>query len=878
MAKEKKAPVAEAKVDAAAMINTLVANAKLALEEYMKLDQEQVDKITEAMALAGLSAQMELAKMAVEETGRGIFEDKVTKNIFSTEYIWHSIKHEKTVGIIEDNVDESYMEIAEPVGIVCGVTPTTNPTSTTMFKSIICAKTRNPIIFGFHPSAQECSKKAAMIVRDAAIKAGAPEHCVQWIEYPSVEATGLLMNHPDVATILATGGPGMVKAAYSAGKPALGVGPGNTPCYIEKSANLKQAVHDLILSKSFDNGMICASEQAAIIDDEVYDEAVGFMKYHGCYFAKPEEIQKIQDVVIDVKKMAVQPWVVGQYPWQIAEKAGITIPKETKVLCVEIPDTDAEKYPLALEKLSPVLAVVKAQDSEEAFEMCERMLIHGAGHTAVVHSSDNGIIERYGEVMKASRIVVNSPASFGAIGDVYNSMAPSLTLGCGSYGKNSVSENVTAKNLVNRKKVAKRRVNMQWFKVPEKIYFEAGSVQYLAKMPEIHRAMIVADPGMVQFGYVDRVIYQLNKNANMPVIEIFSDVEPDPDLTTVRKGAALMNSFQPDVVIALGGGSAMDAAKAMWLFYENPDADFVGMSQKFMDIRKRVYKFPKLGKKAKMVAIPTTSGTGSEVTSFAVISDRTKNMKYPLADYELTPDVAIVDPEFVYTVPKASTAFTGLDVLTHAIEAYVSILANDFTDALALQAIKLVFKYLPDSYKTADPTAREKMHNASCIAGMAFTNAFLGINHSLAHKLGGEFHIPHGLANAYLLPHVIEYNGVTTPTKFAAWPKYDHYVAPERYAEIAKMMGFAPQTATNEEGVKALADAVRKLMTEVGIPLSIKEAGEKDARSYIDPAKYEGVLETLAYRAFDDQCTTANPRLPRIEELKALYMKAYYGE
>ncbi len=878
MAKEKTTPVAEeTKVDTAAMINTLVANAKNALEEYMKLDQEQVDKITEAMALAGLSAQMELAKMAVEETGRGIFEDKVTKNIFSTEYIWHSVKHEKTVGIIEDNVDESYMEIAEPVGIVCGVTPTTNPTSTTMFKSIICAKTRNPIIFGFHPSAQECSKKAAMIVRDAAVKAGAPEHCVQWIEYPSVEATGLLMNHPDVATILATGGPGMVKAAYSAGKPALGVGPGNTPCYIEKSANLKQAVHDLILSKSFDNGMICASEQAAIIDDEIYDEAVDFMKYHGCYFAKADEIQKIQDVVIDVKKMAVQSWVVGQYPWQIAEKAGITIPKETKVLCVEIPDTDADKYPLALEKLSPVLAVVKAKDSEEAFEMCEKMLIHGAGHTAVVHSSDNGIIEKYGEIMKASRIVVNSPASFGAIGDVYNSMAPSLTLGCGSYGKNSVSENVTAKNLINRKKVAKRRVNMQWFKVPEKIYFEAGSVQYLAKMPEIHRAMIVADPGMVQFGYVDRVIYQLNKNANMPVIEIFSDVEPDPDLTTVRKGAALMNSFQPDVVIALGGGSAMDAAKAMWLFYENPDADFVGMSQKFMDIRKRVYKFPKLGKKAKMVAIPTTSGTGSEVTSFAVISDRTKNMKYPLADYELTPDVAIVDPEFVYTVPKASTAFTGLDVLTHAIEAYVSVLANDYTDALALQAIKLVFKYLPDSYKTADLTAREKMHNASCIAGMAFTNAFLGINHSLAHKLGGEFHIPHGLANAYLLPHVIEYNGEATPTKFAAWPKYDHYIAPERYAEIAKMMGFAPQNATNEEGVKALADAVRKLMTEVGIPLSIKEAGEKDARSFIDAKKYEDALETLAYRAFDDQCTTANPRLPRIEELKALYMKAYYG-
>ncbi len=878
MAKEKKTPAAGKEIDNTKMINDLVSRAKVALDEYMKLDQKQVDAIAEAMALAGLSAQGELARMAVEETGRGIYEDKVTKNIFSTEYIWHSIKHEKTVGIIEDNVDESYMEIAEPVGIVCGVTPTTNPTSTTMFKSIICAKTRNPIIFGFHPSAQQCSKRAAEIVRDAAIKAGAPKDCVQWIEYPSVEATGLLMNHPDVATILATGGPGMVKAAYSAGKPALGVGPGNTPCYIEKTANLKQAVHDLILSKSFDNGMICASEQAAIIDAEIYDEAVDFMKYHGCYFAKKDEIKKIQDVVIDIEKMAVQSWVVGQYPWQIAEKAGITIPKETKVLCVELGGTDAEKYPLALEKLSPVLAVVKAKDEKTAFEMCEKMLLHGAGHTAVIHSTNEDVIEKYGETMKASRIVVNSPASFGAIGDVYNSMAPSLTLGCGSYGKNSVSENVTAKNLINRKKIAKRRLNMQWFKVPEKIYFEPGSIQYLAKMPDIHRAMIVADPGMVQFGYVDRVTYQLNKNPNNPVVEIFCDVEPDPDLTTVRKGAAVMNSFQPDVIIALGGGSAMDAAKAMWLFYENPDADFIGMAQKFMDIRKRVYKFPKLGKKAKIVAVPTTSGTGSEVTSFAVISDKSKNMKYPLADYELTPDVAIIDPEFVYTVPKASTAFTGLDVLTHAIEAYVSILANDYTDALALQAIKLVFKYLPTSYKNADPLSREKMHNASCIAGMAFTNAFLGVNHSLAHKLGGEFHIPHGLANAYLLPHVIEYNGEQTPTKFAAWPKYDHYIAPERYAEIAKMMGFAPQKASDQECVKALANAVRKLMKDVNIPLSIKEAGEKDPRSYIDPKVYENVLESLAYKAFDDQCTTANPRLPRIEELKELYRKAYYGE
>ena len=860
------------------MVNELVQKAKVALHEYMKLNQKQIDEIAKAMALAGLSAQMELAKMAVEETGRGIFEDKVTKNIFSTEYIWHSIKHEKTVGIIEDNVDESYLEIAEPVGIVAGVTPVTNPTSTTMFKSIICAKTRNPIIFGFHPNAQKCSVRAAQIVRDAAIKAGAPENCIQWIEVPSIEATGCLMNHPDVATILATGGPGMVKAAYSAGKPALGVGPGNTPCYIEKTANIKQAVNDLILSKSFDNGMICASEQAAIIDAEVYDESISFMKMHGCYFAKKDEVKKIQDVVINVEKMAVQPWVVGQYPWQIAEKAGIKIPKETKVLCVEIEGTNADEYPLALEKLSPVLAVVKSDNNEHAFEMCKEMLKHGAGHTAVIHSSNEKLIEKYGSEMKASRIVVNSPASFGAIGDVYNSIAPSLTLGCGSYGKNSVSENVTAKNLINKKKVAKRRLNMQWFKVPEKIYFEPGSVQYLSKMPDIHRAMIIADPGMVQFGYVDRLTYQLNKNAEKPIVEIFSDVEPDPDITTVRKGVEIMNTFNPDVIIALGGGSAMDAAKAMWLFYENPDADFVGMAQKFMDIRKRVYKFPKMGKKAKMVSIPTTSGTGSEVTSFAVISDKSQSMKYPLADYELTPDVAIIDPEFVYTVPKSSTAFTGLDVLTHAIEAYVSVLANDYTDALALHAIKLVFKYLPDSYKTADKIAREKMHNASCIAGMAFTNAFLGVNHSLAHKLGGEFHIPHGLANAYLLPHTIEYNGEPTPTKFAAWPKYDHYIAPQRYAEIAKMMGFVSQDATDAEGVKALADAVRELMGKVDVPLTIKKAGEKDNRSYIDPVVYENALEDLAYKAFDDQCTTANPRLPRIDELKKLLHLAYYGK
>ena len=859
------------KTETAEMINDLVEKADKALEEYMKLDQEQIDKITKAMALAGLSAQMKLAKMAVDETGRGVFEDKVTKNIFATEYIYHSIKNEKTVGIIEDNVDESYMEIAEPVGIVCGVTPTTNPTSTTMFKSIICAKTRNPIIFGFHPSAQQCSKEAAIIVRDAAIAAGAPENCIQWIEYPSIEATTLLMNHPKVAMILATGGPGMVHSAYSAGKPALGVGPGNAPCFIEKSANLEQALTDLMLSKAFDNGMICASEQAAIIEAPVYDEAVKFMKSKGCYFATPEEVKKLEPVVINLQKQSVNPAIVGKYPYEIAAMAGITIPKDTKVLCCEI-DGVGEDHPLSREKLSPVLAVVKAKDVEEGFDMAETMLeLGGLGHTAVIHSTNNDIITEYGERMKASRIVVNSPSSFGGIGDVYNSMMPSLTLGCGSYGHNSVSENVSAANLINKKKVAKRRVNMQWFKVPEKIYFETGSVQYLAKMPDITRALIVCDPMMVQLGFLDRVTYQLDKNANKPAIEVFSDVEPDPDLTTVRKGTEVMNRFKPDVIIAVGGGSAMDAAKAMWLFYENPDADFVGMAQKFLDIRKRVYKFPKMGKKAKMVAIPTTSGTGSEVTSFAVISDKSQHMKYPLADYELTPDVAIIDPEFVMTVPKGATADTGLDVLTHAIEAYVSILASDYTDALALHAIKLVFEYLPRSYKNgaADPVAREKMHNASCIAGMAFTNAFLGVNHSLAHKLGGEFHIAHGRANAILLPHVIAYNGETNPSKFMAWPKYGKFIAPERYQEIAKSLGLPAKTP--EEGVKSLVKAVRDLMTELNIPFTLKEMG-------VDEKEYMEKVPELAYKAFGDQCTTANPRLPKIHELEELYRLAYYGE
>ncbi len=855
-------------VDAVAMVNTLVKNAEKALEAYMSLSQEQVDEITRAMALAGLSEQMYLARLAVEETGRGIFEDKVTKNIFATEYVYHSIKYDKTVGIIDENEDEGYMEIAEPVGIVAGVTPVTNPTSTTMFKALISAKTRNPIIFGFHPSAQKCSSEAARILRDAAVKAGAPEYCIQWIDYPSIDATNALMNHPNVSMILATGGSGMVRAAYSSGKPALGVGPGNVPAFIEKTANLERSLTDLILSKSFDNGMICASEQAAIIEAPIYDAAVAFMKKQGCYFATKEEIKKLEPVVINPEKQMVNAAIVGKYPYEIAALAGITIPKDTKVLCCEIAGVGAA-YPLSREKLSPVLAVVKAKDANEGIEMAETMVeLGGLGHSSVIHSHDDNVIQEFSKRLKTGRVIVNSPSTHGAIGDIYNTNMPSLTLGCGSYGRNSTTSNVTAVNLINKKRVAKRRVNMQWFKIPERIYFEQGSVQYLAKMPDISRALIVTDPMMVQLGYVEKLTYQLNKNANKVAVEIFSDVEPDPDLETVRKGCEMMRSFKPDVIIALGGGSPIDAAKAMWLFYENPEADFVGMSQKFLDIRKRVYKFPKMGHKSKFVAIPTTSGTGSEVTSFAVISDRSKNMKYPLADYELTPDVAIIDAEFVMSVPAAVTADTGLDVLTHAIEAYVSILASDFTDALAIKAIQLVFDYLPRSYKLGakDPVAREKIHNASCIAGMAFTNAFLGINHSLAHKLGAQFHIPHGRANAILLPHVIAYNGVTTPTKFTSFPKYEKYIAADKYAEIARALGL--KASTPEEGVKSLIKAVQDLMKELNIPMTIKDAG-------IDEKTYMAAVTDLAYKAFEDQCTTANPRLPKVVELEDLYKKAY---
>ncbi|MFR2182440.1 MAG: bifunctional acetaldehyde-CoA/alcohol dehydrogenase [Hominilimicola sp.] len=857
-----------AEINVNEMIDGYVAKAQKALDEFMALNQEQIDTIVKAMTLAGLDKHMELAKMAVEETGRGVYEDKITKNMFATEYVYHSIKNEKTVGVIAENDLEDYEIIAEPVGVVCGVTPVTNPTSTTMFKTI-SVKSRNPIIFGFHPGAQKCSAAAAKIVLDAAVAAGAPENCIQWIEYPSIEATNALMNHPGVATVLATGGSGMVKAAYSTGKPALGVGPGNVPCYIHKSADLEQAVNDLILSKTFDNGMICASEQAAIVDKAIAPKFEKLMKKYGCYFAKPDEIKKLSDYCIDSEKGAVNPVIVGKPATWIAEQAGVKVPEGTKILLAKL-DGVGPEYPLSREKLSPVLAYFIVDSTEEGIDRAEEMVMfHGMGHSAVIHANDEDVIQKYAATMKASRLIVNSPSSHGAIGDIYNTNMPSLTLGCGSYGGNSVSGNVTTVNLINQKRVAKRRVNMQWFKVPDKIYFEHNSIQYLEKMPNITRAFIVTDPGMVSLGYVDKILYYLRKRTEHVHCEIFSDVEPDPSIETVKRGAQMMDEFKPDVIIALGGGSAMDAAKGMWLFYEHPDVDFNSLRLRFLDIRKRAFKFPKMGNKAQLVAIPTTSGTGSEVTSFAVISDKKNNMKYPLADYELTPNIAIIDPQFVMSLPKSATADTGLDVLTHALEAYVSVMASDYTDGLAMKAIQLVFKYLPRAYKNGaeDAEAREKMHNASCMAGMAFTNAFLGLNHSIAHKIGGEYHVPHGRANAVLLPHVIKYNA-SIPSKFVSFPKYKKFIADEKYAEIAAFLGLPAKTT--EEGVQSLINAVIDLMKEVNEPLSFSECG-------IDEETYMRNIPDIANKAFEDQCTTANPKLPLVKEIEQIMIDAYKG-
>ena len=862
-------------VDPVEEVNTLVSKALVALDEFKKIeDQEKIDAIVQAAAVAALEAHGPLAVAAVEETGRGVVEDKAIKNLYACEYIVNYMRDLKTVGVIDKDDVDGLTAIAEPVGVVCGVVPTTNPTSTTVFKSLICLKTRNPIIFSFHPSANECSKQAARIVRDAAVKAGAPENCIQFIEKPSMEGTHALMNHDGVATILATGGNAMVRAAYSCGKPALGVGAGNVPAYVHKEAKLKQAVNDIVLSKAFDNGMICASEQAAIVDKELYDEFVKIMKSHRVHFVTKEEKAKLENLLFGVEANSencagakLNSVIVGKPATEIAKLAGFEVPKGTVILAAECSEVGV-KEPLTREKLSPVLAVLKSSSTKDGIEKARQMVeFNGLGHTAAIHTQNEEVAEEFGKVVRACRVVWNSPSTFGGIGDVYNAFIPSLTLGCGSYGRNSVSGNVNAINLLNIKLIGRRNNNMQWFKLPPKVYFEPNAIKYLSEMEGLERVMIITDESMVKLGFAGRIIDQLNRRKNKVQYEVFAGVEPNPDITTVKRGLEIMNTFKPNAIVALGGGSPMDAAKIMWLFYERPDADFTELVQKFADIRKRTVKFPHLGQKAKFIAVPTTSGTGSEVTPFAVISDKENDKKYPLADYAITPHVAIVDPVLVQTVPARPTASTGMDVLTHATEAYTSILANDYTDGLALRAIKLVFENLEKSVKEFDKDAREKMHNASCLAGMAFANAFLGISHSMAHKIGGKFHTIHGETNATLLPYVIKYNG-TRPGKVALWPKYEHYQADERFQDIARMLGLKADTP--EQAVDSYAQAVFELGKRVGTPMCFRDHG-------VDYEAFKAALPTLAMDAYEDQCTPANPRLALIKDMEGIMEAAWFG-
>ncbi|MBQ4357264.1 MAG: bifunctional acetaldehyde-CoA/alcohol dehydrogenase [Acholeplasmatales bacterium] len=854
-------------------VDELVQKGLKALDEYAHFTQEQIDYIVAKCSVAALDKHGDLAKAAIEETGRGVFEDKATKNLFACEYVTNNMKRLKTVGVIREDDVTGMVELAEPVGVVAGITPVTNPTSTAIFKSLICIKTRNPIIFGFHPSAQKCSVEAAKVVYEAAIAAGAPKNCIQWIEHPSMDATTALMQHPGVATILATGGNAMVRAAYSCGKPALGVGAGNVPAYMEKTCNVRQAVNDIVMSKAFDNGMICASEQSVIVDAEIYEETKEEFKKFGVYFANKAEKKKLEAFMFGVNSKEeapnakLNPNIVGKYATWIAKEAGFEVPANTVIIMAEC-STIGVSEPLTREKLSPVLAMVKSNSTQEGFDLAKASVcFNGLGHSAAIHTASQELCTKFGDYIPAIRIICNSPSTFGGIGNVYNSFIPSLTLGCGSYGHNSVAGNVGPLNLLNIKKVGRRRNNMQWFKIPSKIYFERDAIEYLHQMKEMKKALIVTDRSLVELGYVQKIIDQLQLRSPQVPYQLFCDVEPDPSIQTVLKGVELMRSFEPDTIIALGGGSSMDAAKGIWLFYEHPDVNFNDLKQKFMDIRKRAFQYPELGKKAKLVCIPTTSGTGSEVTPFAVITDKVEHKKYPLTDYSLTPTVAIIDPAFVMNLPRSIAADTGMDVLTHALEAYVSTLASDYTDGLAIQAIKLVFKYLERSYKNGknDPEAREKMHNASTLAGMAFANAFLGMNHSMAHKVGAEFHVPHGRANAILLPYTIRYNG-QKPQKLSTWPKYNFYRADERYAEIAQILGLPASTV--EEGVESLAKAVGNLGKAVGIKMNFQSQG-------IDRDTWMNAVVKLSYLAYEDQCSPANPRVPMVEDMQKILRDAY---
>jgi Alcohol dehydrogenase, class IV len=857
-----------------AELDELIARVKKAQREFATFSQEQVDKIFRAAALAANNARIPLAQMAAAESGMGIVEDKVTKNHFASEYIYNKYKDEKTCGILEEDKNFGTITIAEPIGIICGIVPTTNPTSTAIFKSLIALKTRNGIVFSPHPRAKNSTAAAARIVLEAAVAAGAPADIVGWIDAPTVEMSNYLMKHNDINLILATGGPAMVKAAYSSGKPAIGVGAGNTPVVIDETADIKRAVASILLSKTFDNGVVCASEQAVIVVDSVYDAVKERFASHGGYILNKDEADKVRKVLLI--NGALNAAIVGQPATKIAELAGIKVPADTKILIGEGAKICHEEE-FAHEKLSPSLGMFRAKDFTEAVDFaCQMVDLGGIGHTSALYTDQDKNDDRvryFGDKMKTARILINTPTSHGGIGDLYNfNLAPSLTLGCGSWGGNSISENVGPKHLINKKTVAKRAENMLWHKLPKSIYFRRGSLPVaLTDLEGKKRAMVVTDGFLFNNGYADELV-QILKDKGMEV-EVFYEVAADPTLTIVKKGAEMMKTFKPDVILALGGGSPMDAAKIMWVMYEHPETHFEELAMRFMDIRKRIYKFPKMGVKADLVCITTTSGTGSEVTPFAVVTDDLNGgVKYPLADYELTPTMAIVDANLVMNMPKSLCAFGGIDAVTHATEAYVSVLANEYSDGQALQSLKLLKDYLPSSYANGskDPIAREKVHNAATIAGIAFANSFLGVCHSMAHKLGAEFHIPHGLANALLIANVIRYNANDNPTKQTAFSQYDRPQARRRYAEIAEHLGLTAAGDRTGAKVEKLLTWLEGLKAELDIPASIREAG-------VNEAAFLAKVDQLAVEAFDDQCTGANPRFPLISELKQILLDSYYG-
>ena len=859
-------------IDSVEALQERMAIMRKAQREFAKFTQEQVDRIFFEAAMAANKARIPLAKMAVEETGMGVMEDKVIKNHYASEYIYHAYRNTKTVGVLEEDPAFGIKKIAEPIGLVAAVIPTTNPTSTAIFKALLCLKTRNAILISPHPRAKKCTAEAARIVYEAAVKAGAPEGIIGCIEFPSLELTGELMHEADI--ILATGGPGMVHAAYSSGKPALGVGAGNTPVIIDETADIKLAVNSIIHSKTFDNGMICASEQSVTVLDSVYDEVRAEFARRGCYFLKGDELDQVRHTILI--NGALNAKIVGQSAHTIAALAGVDVPEETKILIGEVESVELSEE-FAHEKLSPVLAMYHAKDFDEALDKAEKLVCDGGhGHTAslYIHPAQKEKIMKHAERMEACRIVINTPSSFGGIGDLYNfKMAPSLTLGCGTWGGNSVSENVGVKHLLNVKTVAERRENMLWFRAPQKVYFKKGcmpvALDELGTVMGKKKCFIVTDTFLYKNGYVAPIEEKLDQLGIQHTC--FYDVAPDPNLSSALKGAQAMRLFEPDCIIALGGGSAMDAGKIMWVMYEHPEVDFLDMAMRFMDIRKRVYTFPKMGEKAYFVAIPTSSGTGSEVTPFAVITDDRTGTKYPLADYELLPNMAIVDADNMMNQPRGLTSASGVDVLTHGLEAYASMMATDYTDGLALKSMKNVFDYLPRAYEygAADPEARQKMADASCMAGMAFANAFFGVCHSMAHKLGAYHHLPHGVANALMICHVLRYNAAEVPAKMGTFPQYDHPHTLARYAECARFCGVCGKD--DEETLDLFIDKIEELKAKVGIKKSIAEYG-------ISEETFMSTLDQMVEDAFDDQCTGANPRYPLLKEIKAMYLKAYYGE